>query len=376
MKTSQLFLIASPLLFATGCAYQDHGLAQYDDTMYMPGYITSSGVSRTGIDYGGTPSGSYTSSPSAAYSSADAPIVGSGWQDVNLETQVRRNLAEDSGVAALAPAIGINANSGVVTLSGSVSTIEQKQNVESIAWKTPGVASVDNRLQVASSAGPVADALSATSRDAESDSTPSGYIHEPGNGNSNSKTAAAANELSASHTSDLAASSSDFTNASGSTAISNHVESVAAQNPQSDLNRIDVVTSDGAQGDARLEATASRSGQANVYSGVTNSAPDETPGGQSGGLNIQVQGTSPADQTLAQQIDQELRTDASLAAAISQVNVTVANGRVTLRGTVKNEVQKREIESAIQRATGVSSVDNQLRVSSTSQPPININPQP
>jgi osmotically-inducible protein OsmY len=99
-------------------------------------------------------------------------------------------------------------------------------------------------------------------------------------------------------------------------------------------------------------------------------------GGQSGGVNIQVQGTSPTDQTLAQQINQELRTDASLAAAVSQVNVTVANGRVTLRGTVKNEVQKREIESAIQRATGVSSVDNQLRVSSTSQPPLNINPQP
>ncbi|HEU5124530.1 MAG TPA: BON domain-containing protein [Verrucomicrobiae bacterium] len=378
MKTSQLFLIASPLILAAGCAYQDHGLAQYDDTMYMPGYITSSGVSRTGIDYGGAPAGNFASSPSAAYTPTDTSS-GSGWQDVNLETQVRRNLTDDSGVAALAPAIGINVNGGVVTLSGSVGTIEQKQNVESIAWKTPGVTSVDNRLQVASSAGPVADALSATSREAESDPAASGFIHDPGIGSSGSKAVAAADELSANNTSDLVAGSSSldsFTNAPGSTAVSNHVENVAAQNPQSDLNRIDVVTSDGTQGDGHLEATASRSGQANVYPGVTNSVPDEMIGGQTGGVNIQVQGTSPTDQTLAQQINQELRTDASLAAAISQVNVTVANGRVTLRGTVKNEVQKREIESAIQRATGVSSVDNQLRVSSTSQPPLNINPQP
>jgi osmotically-inducible protein OsmY len=159
-------------------------------------------------------------------------------------------------------------------------------------------------------------------------------------------------------------------------AISNHVENVAAQNPQSDLNRIDVVTGEGAQSDQPLEATASRSGQANVYPGVTNSVPDEASGGQTGGMSIHVQGTSAADQTLAQQISQELKTDASLASAISQVNISVTDGRVTLRGTVKNDVQKREIESAIQRATGVSSVDNQLRVSSTSEPPMTPIPQP
>jgi osmotically-inducible protein OsmY len=84
--------------------------------------------------------------------------------------------------------------------------------------------------------------------------------------------------------------------------------------------------------------------------------------GQSGGVEVTVQGTSDLDRTLAQQITQELRADASLASAISQVSIDVSDGRVTVRGTVKNDVQKREIESAIQRATGVSSVDNQLRV--------------
>lgn len=379
MKTSQLFLIVSPLVFAAGCAYQDHGRAEYDDTMYMPGYITSSGVSRTGIDYGGAPAGSYASSPSAAYSPSDSTVTGGGWQDVSLENQVRRKLTDDSGVAALAPTIGISANSGVVTLSGSVGTIEQKQNVESIAWKTPGVSSVDNRLQVASSAGPVADALSPTSRESISDSVASGYIHEPGSGTSQAASAGAAgnNALADTAATGLATASLDnLTNAPGSAAISNHAENVAAQNPQSDLNRIDVVTGEGAQSDQPLEATSSRSGQANVYPGVTNSVPDEASGGQTGGMSIHVQGTSAADQTLAQQISQELKTDASLASAISQVNISVTDGRVTLRGTVKNDVQKREIESAIQRATGVSSVDNQLRVSSTSQPPMTPIPQP
>lgn len=378
MKISRLAWITSPLILAAGCSYQDHGRAQYDDTMYLPGYITRSGVSRTGVDYGGSRSDSYASSPSAAYSPTESEISGGGWQDVNLETQVRRALTEDSGVAALAPTIGIAANSGMVTLSGSVSTTEQKQNVESIVWKTPGVSSVDNRLQVAASAGAVADALSATSReDSGPASATSNYIHEPGTGN---RLSTAANATSVFSTNNLtginAGSAAALTNASANTAISNHVENATAQSPQNDLNRIDVVTGEGAESGEPLEATSTRSGQANVYPGVTNSITDEASGGQSGGVNITVQGTSAGDQTLAQQIRQELQTDASLASAISLVNISVTDGRVALRGTVKNEVQKREIEAAIQRATGVSSVDNQLRVSSTGTVPVITNPQP
>jgi osmotically-inducible protein OsmY len=225
-------------------------------------------------------------------------------------------------------------------------------------------------LQVSASEGPVADALSATSRKTNASTVASSYIHEPGTGiQQPPMTLPPSNDL-------VSGPADSLTNAPATAAISNHVESVAVQNPQSDLNRVDVVTSQGGGSDQPLEATSSRGGQANVYSGATNAMPDEASGGQSGGINVNVQGASAADQTLAEQIRQELRSDASLASAISQVNISVADGRVTLRGTVKNDVQKREIEAAIQRATGLSSVDNQLRVSAGSPLPMNPNPQP
>jgi len=93
--------------------------------------------------------------------------------------------------------------------------------------------------------------------------------------------------------------------------------------------------------------------------------------GQSGAVNVNVQGSSEADRTLAQQISQELRTDAGLASAISQISISVADGKVSLKGSVKNDEQKRQIESAIQRVTGVSSVDNQLQISSSPTTPMN-----
>ncbi|MBC8094185.1 MAG: BON domain-containing protein, partial [Akkermansiaceae bacterium] len=91
-------------------------------------------------------------------------------------------------------------------------------------------------------------------------------------------------------------------------------------------------------------------------------------GGQSGAVTVNVQGSTETDRALTQQISEELRADASLASAISQVRISVTDGQVILRGVVRNDVQKREIESAIQRTTGVSSVDNQLRVSLTGSP--------
>jgi osmotically-inducible protein OsmY len=69
------------------------------------------------------------------------------------------------------------------------------------------------------------------------------------------------------------------------------------------------------------------------------------------------------DRTLGQKVMQELRTDASLAGQISAIKITVDNSKITVRGTVKNEDQKKSIESAVQRVTGVASIDNEIQVS-------------
>ena len=77
-----------------------------------------------------------------------------------------------------------------------------------------------------------------------------------------------------------------------------------------------------------------------------------------------MQGTTEADRALGQKFQQELKTDSNLAAQLSMVKIGVDNGKITLRGSVKSEEQKKAIETAATRVTGVTSVDNQLQVGS------------
>jgi hypothetical protein len=79
-------------------------------------------------------------------------------------------------------------------------------------------------------------------------------------------------------------------------------------------------------------------------------------------FNLHVQGLNEPDRTLGQRILQELRTDSALPALLPVVNITVADGRVTLEGTVQSEHQRRAIEAAVQRAAGVSTVSDRLQV--------------
>ena len=50
------------------------------------------------------------------------------------------------------------------------------------------------------------------------------------------------------------------------------------------------------------------------------------------------------------------------------LRIRIENGKATLRGTVKTEDEKKKIESAVQQVTGVTSVENQLRVGASFTP--------
>ena len=76
--------------------------------------------------------------------------------------------------------------------------------------------------------------------------------------------------------------------------------------------------------------------------------------------------TTDADRTLGQQVVQQLKTDPAMADTLAKIKFTIENGKVTLRGTVKSEDQKKKIESAVQQVTGVSSVDDQIQVGASS----------
>jgi hyperosmotically inducible periplasmic protein len=81
----------------------------------------------------------------------------------------------------------------------------------------------------------------------------------------------------------------------------------------------------------------------------------KTPGDQS---------ESEADRTITQNIRKALTADDSLSVNAQNVKIITNDGTVTLRGPVKSEKEKADIEAKAKQVAGVKSVDNQLEVAS------------
>ncbi|MGN6643001.1 MAG: BON domain-containing protein [Verrucomicrobiota bacterium] len=301
MKSPKLFFLGTFILAVVGCAHHDQQQARFDDTLYTPAFASQAAPPV------------YPSATALGFPNSNA----ANSEDSALVSRVTQALIEDSNTAPLLPTLNISADNGVVTLSGSVTSDEQKQAVESAVQQISGVAAVNNRLQVSSETAAV-----------QSGSATPGSTLE-----------------SAESTADEALVPTSRTN------------SLSAVYPPGS-NQVETATEP-------LTPTATRPSEGNTNENASAES------GRNGPVVVNVQGSSQSDRTLAQQISQELRTNASLASAISQVSISVVDGQVTVRGAVKNAEQKREIEAAIHRATGVSSVDNQLRVNGDQSAPIN-----
>jgi hyperosmotically inducible periplasmic protein len=81
----------------------------------------------------------------------------------------------------------------------------------------------------------------------------------------------------------------------------------------------------------------------------------KTPGDQS---------ENEADRTITQNIRQAITGDDSLSTNAKNVKIITNDGTVTLRGPVKSEKEKTEIEAKAKQVAGVKKVDNQLEVAS------------
>jgi osmotically-inducible protein OsmY len=86
---------------------------------------------------------------------------------------------------------------------------------------------------------------------------------------------------------------------------------------------------------------------------------------QPGSTSINVQGLTPSDQMIVQQVRQTLQSDSTLAPVLPQVQITISSGTAILSGQVNDEQQKQQVESAVKKATGVTSVNNQLQTGSS-----------
>ena len=76
------------------------------------------------------------------------------------------------------------------------------------------------------------------------------------------------------------------------------------------------------------------------------------------------QSENEADRTITQNIRRAVTADDSLSTNAKNVKIITNNGTVTLRGPVKSEKEKAEIEAKAKQIAGVKSVDNQLEVAS------------
>ena len=81
----------------------------------------------------------------------------------------------------------------------------------------------------------------------------------------------------------------------------------------------------------------------------------KTPGDQS---------ENEADRTITQNIRQAITADDSLSTNAKNVKIITNDGTVTLRGPVKSEKEKSDIEAKAKQVAGVKRVDNQIEVAS------------
>ena len=85
--------------------------------------------------------------------------------------------------------------------------------------------------------------------------------------------------------------------------------------------------------------------------------------GDSGEIfNLHVEGLSNTDRALAQNVLSGLRTDTVLVSMLPVVDIHVSDGRVTLRGHVLNDEQRRAVVTAVERAAGTGNVVDELRI--------------
>ncbi len=96
------------------------------------------------------PKSSYTSDAKDATSDDEdnqAPTP----EDQQLTQKVQKALSDDSTLAPAVKKITISADSGEITLEGTVETAKQKQDIESKVKQIDGVKDVDNELEIAGS---------------------------------------------------------------------------------------------------------------------------------------------------------------------------------------------------------------------------------
>jgi len=369
MKFTGTITIVS-LLLAAGCSHHER-LASNE---YSPGYSggsysssdTSSGStsgdrslnqysqsSRSSYQPSASSSGSYNSG-SANYSST---TLQGGETDAALTTQIRQQISSDPSFMTIAPNLQVTVENGTVTLGGNVPNDQDKRRIESLVRRTSGVTTINNQLQIStqtSQGGATSPGGSATSS-SSSESTDQNKSSE----SSSSSPQSSLNGSSTGATTEGAANSEPAVGTSTSSSQgASQSEASGQSSGQSSSDQSQSSTLQGSQG-GTSDTTGTSSGASS-----SSASPESRAYPSSQFSNIQA--TSDTDRSLGRQIIRELRTDTTMTSILPNIRLNIDSGKVTLTGTVSSEEQKRTIETSVQKVPGVTSVDNQLTVGSSS----------
>jgi len=74
------------------------------------------------------------------------------------------------------------------------------------------------------------------------------------------------------------------------------------------------------------------------------------------------QSENEADRKITQEIRKSIVADDKLSTSAQNVKIITSDGKVTLRGPVKSEQEKKEIETKAKQVAGVKNVENQLEI--------------
>jgi osmotically-inducible protein OsmY len=98
------------------------------------------------------------------------------------------------------------------------------------------------------------------------------------------------------------------------------------------------------------------------FTGTGTRQTDNTGANKQNNTTADQQKNDPADRELAQKIRQSINSDTSLSLDGHNVKVIVRNGLVTLKGPVKSEEEKKNIEGKAADLAGADKVTNKLTV--------------
>lgn len=141
--------------------------------------------------------------------------------------------------------------------------------------------------------------------------------------------------------------------------VADTADAKTAQQPSENSSSVSAQTETEAGTNSQALTPTSDRTASRVYDTKTNSnsstenKPDTT----------QTKQTTGTESTLVIQIRRAVSGDPSLAAIAPDLQITTDYGRVTLRGTVKSEQQKKDVEALVKQTTGVTSVENELTTS-------------